>query len=107
MIRGEKVKWGYGRGQALLEQRLKMSASGEGISVCVCVCVCVCNLTHSRVVVGQGFSQLTSSQKFAAHLQVVLDLNMSRPQDPCNIRQSLSPARNITAKKKAAEHVGA
>ena len=82
----------------------------QSVCVCVCVCVCapsVCNLTHSRVVVGQGFSQLTSSQKFAAHLQVVLDLNMSRPQDPCNIRQSLSLARITSVTKKAAGHVGA
>lgn len=52
----------------------------------VCVDMSVCNLTHGRVVVGQGFGQLTRCQKFAAHLQVVLDLDMSRPQDTCNAR---------------------
>lgn len=60
---------------------------------CVSVSVSVCNLTHSRVVVGQGFSKLTSSQKFAAHLQVMLDLSMSCPQDPCNIKRRLSVTR--------------
>lgn len=49
---------------------------------CVSVSVSLSNLTHGRVVVGQSFSQLTSSQEFTAHLQVVLDLSLSGPQDP-------------------------
>ncbi len=68
--------------------------------VSVWVRMSVCNLTHSRVVVGQGFSQLTGSQKLAAHLQVVLDLDMSRPQDPCNTRRRLSLARNTPPTKR-------
>lgn len=45
-------------------------------------CQCVCRLTHSGVVVRQGLSQLPSSQEFAAHLQMVLDLSLGGPQDP-------------------------
>lgn len=49
----------------------------------------VCNLTHSRVVVWQGFSQLPSSQEFTAHLQVVLNLSLGGPQDPWNTTRKL------------------
>lgn len=42
------------------------------------------DLTHSRVVVRQGFGQLTGGQKLSAHLQVVLDLDVSRPEDAWN-----------------------
>lgn len=53
----------------------------------VSVSASLSNLTHGRVVVGQSFSQLTSSQEFTAHLQVVLDLSLSGPQDPWNIKR--------------------
>lgn len=51
--------------------------------------VAVCNLTHGWVVVGQGFSELTGRQKFATHLQVVLDLGLSRAQHTWNTKLSL------------------
>lgn len=60
----------------LLEQRHKYQ------------CVNVCQLTHSRVVVWQGFRQLPSSQEFAAHLQMVLNLSLGGPQDPWNMTQN-------------------
>lgn len=49
----------------------------------------MCDLTHSRVIVGQGFGQLTGCQEFTAHLQVVLNLNMSCPQNTCSIKTVL------------------
>lgn len=49
---------------------------------CVSASASLCNLTHGRVVVRQSFSQLTGSQEFTAHLQVVLNLSLSGPQDP-------------------------
>lgn len=81
-----------------------MSASRRSVNVSVSASVC--NLTHSGVVVGQRFSQLTSSQKFAAHLQVVLSLGLRGPQDPCNVTLYLSVISNILLRKIAAADHG-
>lgn len=67
---------------------------------CVSLSVSACNLTHSRVVMGQSFSQLTRSQKFTAHLQVLLDLSLGCAQDPWNINRCLSVTGIIISGKR-------